>query len=158
ERIEGLDALLRSVEGNPSEMVFTSLTTAIGRFQLSYHAHTWWEQILDLMTAMEAILSGRSTSDVTLRLKTRAAALLATSRDPAQAIFNDVDQLYQLRSKLVHGGEFKLRELERNMQRISTVPDGAGTPVALNFAVDRLRDIVRRALLARMALASPPEP
>ena len=37
---------------------------------------------------------------------------------------------------------------------ISTVPDDAMFGVALAFAVDRMRDLVRRSFLARLCLAS----
>lgn len=89
------------------------------------------------------------------------AALLATDDDPARALFDDVNQLYSLRSKIVHGGQIKLKDLRKIIDRISTVPDGAAEDrlgVALGYAVDRMRDLVRRAILARLCLAAEPGP
>lgn len=94
-------------------------------------------------------------------MRSRAAALLATDSDPAQAIFGDVKVLYTLRSKLVHGGQIKQRDLRRELGKISTMPEGEADNrfgVAIGYAVDRLRDLVRRAILARLCLAAEPEP
>jgi hypothetical protein len=155
-RIVGLSRLLAEAESVRAGMVLTSYAMALTKFRMSFHAHTWWEQVVDLATAFEATLSGRDRSDVLLRLRTRAAALLATKRDPASAIFQDIGKLYDLRSRLVHGGEMKEKDLVKLVHGITTVPDDAwGFGTALNHAVDRLRDLVRRGLLARVALAAP---
>jgi len=96
-----------------------------------------------------------------LRLRSRVAVLLAVNDDPARALFNDVDHLYRLRSKLVHGGQISEKELRKIIGRISTVPTEAienRFGVALGYAVDRMRDLVRRAILARLCLAAEPHP
>jgi hypothetical protein len=154
ERVRGLWDLLSTAETPREGMLFTSLGIAIHRFQLSYHSHAWHESLLDLATAFEATLSGRSPSDVTLRLRTRAAALLASDEDPATAIFNDVGHLYGLRSRLVHGDDMRQKDLKRIVDNISTVPDGQGFGVQIAHTVDRLRDLVRRSILARVCLAA----
>jgi hypothetical protein len=133
--------------------VFTSVGMAIHKFTMSFHAHAWYEQLVDLATALEAVISGTEKQDVLLRLRTRASALLATTKDPAGAIFGDIGELYALRSALVHGGTLPTRELEKRIRRLSTVPSDAPGGLAVAYAVDRLRDLVRRALLARFALA-----
>jgi hypothetical protein len=72
-----------------------------------------------------------------------------------------VRELYALRSKLVHGGRIRERELRRSIERISTVPGERPTMtfwVALGHAIDRMRDLVRRAILARLSLAAEPNP
>jgi len=136
------------------DMVVTSFGMALHKFQLSYHSYAWHEQVVDLATAFEAALSGKDKTDVVLRLKTRAAALLATENDPAQVIFKDVGLLYDLRSALVHGGEVREKDLLKKVRAISTVPEAATVGVELGHAVDRLRGLVRRGLLARLCLAS----
>jgi hypothetical protein len=139
-------------------MVVTSFGMAIQRFQMSYHSYSWYDQIVDLATAFEASLSGKDKSDVMLRLRTRSAALLATEREPAAVIFDDVGLFYNLRSTLVHGGELKERDLSKTVRAISTVPSDAPFGLALGHAVDRLRDLVRRSLLARICLAGSEKP
>lgn len=153
-RIDGLDKLLAELPGTKPGMIFTSLGLALNKFVISYHSFAWFEQIVDLATAFEAAMSGVSTSDVTLRLRTRAANLLATPSDPAAAIFNDVKVLYELRSKLVHGGSMTLKSLLEKIRKLSTVPDGVPAGEMPAHAVERLRDLVRRGILARICLAS----
>ena len=154
-QVTGLQQLINAANRPTEGMHFTSLAMAKHKFTMSFHAFSWWEQIVDLSTALEAALAGKTSSDVLLRLKTRAAALLSTSDDPAQQIFADLGELYSLRSLLVHGGDITSRELERRVRRVSTVPPEVGFGVATAYAVDRLRDLVRRALLARICLALP---
>jgi hypothetical protein len=150
----GLGVLLDSVEKPRQEMVFTSFGMALQKFTVSYQAYAWSEQIVDLATALEATLSGTAKDEVTLRLRHRAAMLLATSGDSAGDIFNDVGVIYGLRSKLVHGGALKTSDLIRESKKISTVRDDDSPGVAVAQVVERLRDIVRRSLLARICLAS----
>lgn len=156
-RIGGLRTLMEAAQKPQHDMVFTSIGMAARRFTMSFHAHDWSEQVVDLSTALEAALSGADKQDVLLRLRTRATALLATNNDPASAIFKDLGQLYELRSALVHGGTMSTKTLRKNL-RLSTMPDEAPLGVALAHAVDRLRDLVRRALLARFALAGSNQP
>jgi hypothetical protein len=66
-----------------------------------------------------------------------------------------------LRSKLVHGGQIKQKDLRTELRKLSTMPQGAtdgGFGVAIGYAVDRMRDLVRRAILARLCLAAGPDP
>lgn len=152
-RVDGLARLLTTAQANRRGTLITSFGMALHKFVLSYHAYVWWEQIVDLATAFEAAMSGTSKEDVTLRLRTRAAALLATDRDPAESIFKDISVLYGIRSTLVHGGELKTKHLQA-VQRLSTVPDNARDGELPAYAVERLRDLVRRSLLARICLAA----
>ena len=153
-RFAGLAGVITAAEGEPKGFMLSSFGMAKHKFQMSYHAHAWFEQIVDLSTAFEAALSGTDKTDVLLRLKTRASALLATGKDPAGAIFKDVGLLYELRSRLIHGSGFSERGLDKAVRSITTVPDDSLPGVAVDHAVDRLRDLVRRALLARLCLAA----
>ena len=128
------------------------------KFQMSYHAHAWFEQLVDLSTAFEAALSGTDRTDVLLRLRTRASALLATDKDPAGAIFKDIGLLYELRSRLIHGTGLSERSLAKTAKSITAVPDDSMPGEAVAHAIDRLRDLVRRALLARICLAADDPP
>jgi hypothetical protein len=161
--LAALGDLIDSANVKREEMVATSFDVALSNFNRSYGGDSWYEHLVDLATALEAVLIGSDTETegLTLRLRSRVAALLATDDDPARALFDDVSQLYSLRSKIVHGGQIKLRDLRKIIDRISTVPDGAAERrlgVALGYAVDRMRDLVRRAILARLCLAAEPGP
>jgi hypothetical protein len=121
--LSALGDLLDAVEVKREGMVATSFDVALGKFNRSHVPENAFEHLVDLATALEAILSGGESDNeaLTLRLKTRAAALLSSSQDPAKAMFDDVGVLYGLRSKLVHGGQIKEAELRKIVRRVSTV-------------------------------------
>lgn len=160
---DAIGELLDRADVKREGMVATSFDVALGKFNGSHHQANPYETLVDLATALEAILAGGETETeaLGLRLRNRAAALLATDTDPAQAIFSDVGRLYGLRSKLVHGGQIKERDLRGALRKISTMPEGEADDrfgVAIGYAVDRMRDLVRRAILARLCLAADPDP
>ncbi|WP_407549090.1 HEPN domain-containing protein [Streptomyces sp. Pv4-95] len=157
-RVDGLGRLLAAAEQPRTGMAFTSFGMALEKFLLSFHAYGWSEQIVDLATAFEATLSGKEKDDVTLRLKVRASTLLSTHLDPAEQIFKDVGVIYGLRSALVHGGAMREKALLKEVRKISTVPNGLPDGTAIAYAVERLRDLVRRSLLARVCLAASDTP
>jgi Apea-like HEPN len=163
EAFRALDDLIQAADVKREGMVATSFDVAMAKFNRSHASGSAYEHLVDLATALEAALLGgdRETEGLTLRLRNRVAALLATDEDPAGALFDDVGQLYRLRSSLVHGGQVKETDMKRIFARISTISaddaeDRFG--VALAYAVDRMRDLVRRAILARLCLAAEPEP
>jgi hypothetical protein len=159
----GLGDLIDNAAVKREGMIATSFDVAVSKFNLSYGSDSPYEHLVDLATALEAILLGgdKETEGLTLRLRNRAAALLPTGDDPPRAIFDDVGQLYTLRSKLVHGGRITQNELRKIMTRVSTVPTETAERrfgAALAYAIDRMRDLVRRAILARLCLAEGTEP
>ncbi|AOR29699.1 hypothetical protein BFF78_00055 [Streptomyces fodineus] len=140
-------------------MAATSFDTALYRYNRAHEEGDNFERIVDLATALEAVLTGDDKGEgLSLRLKNRAAALLATPTDTGTSIFSDITKLYELRSRLVHGGSIPQKDLVKIIMSVSTVPDGAMFGVALAFAVDRTRDLVRRSFLARLCLGSGTEP
>lgn len=158
DKIGALGEILRSVDVPKEGMAFTSFSLALQRFQRSYHVDQWFDQLIDLTTAFEGALSGTDKYDVLLRLRMRSAVLLSTEVDPVEAIFKDVGHLYDLRSSLIHGAALKQKDLVKNVNAISTVPAGTPFGVAIDLAVDRIRDLVRRSLLARICLADGADP
>lgn len=158
---EALSGLIDSAEVPQAGMVTTSFGIAFNKFSGAFKS-VWYENLVDLATAFEGIFIGDSkeTEGLTLRLRSRAAALLATSEDSARSIFDDVAKLYDLRSRIVHGGQIRLSDLRKVIAKISTVQPGTADNalgVALGQAVDRMRDLVRRAILARLCLADKPD-
>jgi hypothetical protein len=161
--LDALDALIEAADVKREGMVATSFDVALSKFNRSHSSDSPYEHLVDLATALEAALIGaeRETEGLTLRLRSRTSALLATDDDPARALFDDVGLLYGLRSKLVHGGQIKQKDLQNTISRISTVSSETiehRFGVALGHGVDRMRDLVRRAILARLCLAAGPEP
>lgn len=158
QQIRGLQALIDNAYAPRPDMIVTSFALAVQRHTMSFHAASPYDQIVDLMTAMEAAMGGESKNDVLLRLRTRCAALLATDRDPATAIFKDVGHLYELRSRLVHGNDIKAKDLLKIFSSLSGTPAKSPFGEAFGHTVDRLRDLVRRSLLVRLCLASGEKP
>jgi hypothetical protein len=142
------------------KMVATSFDIALSNYTRSHQQGGYYDRIISLATALEAILTGSDdeTEGVGLRLRTRAAALLWTGTDSGRAIFDDVKNLYNLRSRLVHGARIPEKDLLKWLKAVSIVPDNARYGVAFSFAIDRLRDLVRRSFLARLCLASGDDP
>ncbi len=160
---EAIGKLVDQADVKREGMAATSFDVALSKFNRSHAHENPYEDLVDLATALEGILAGgeTETEGLTLRLRSRAAAILAADSDPAKAIFSDVGLLYGLRSKLVHGGQIKATELKRDLKKISTMPEDAVEDrfgVALGYAVDRMRDLVRRAILARVCLAGGEDP
>lgn len=153
EMHQGLAPLIASATPAESEVVTTSVAVALGRFQLSYHRYRWDEQLLDLATGLEAAFGGDSNADIALRLRSRAAGLLWTPEDSSETIFDDLGALYSLRSKVVHGAPLTSDKLARELRKVSAVSDGPAGFKATAQAMDRMRDLLRRAILARLCLA-----
>lgn len=158
-----LGALIDAADVKRKGMSATSFDVALANYNRSHTTDSPYEHLVDLATALEAAMIGTQseTEGLALRLRNRVAALLATGDDPAKALFKDVSELYGLRSKLVHGGQIKERDLRKAIRRVSTVPNDSVEPrfgVAVGYAIDRMRDLVRRAILARLCLAAKPDP
>jgi hypothetical protein len=156
--VTALTAVLDAANAVPPAMMFTSFGMALTRFSESYQGNAWDGQLLSLTTALEGAISGSETNDVILRLRTRAAALIAEDDDPPVNIFEDIGRIYELRSKLAHGGTYKIDRFKAVVYKMSTVPEEAPLGVAVGYMIDRLRDLVRRAILARLFLAARDEP
>lgn len=156
--ISALGELIDTLGVERTNMVVTSFDMALLKFSSSYLGEPWFEQVVDLSTALEAVLSGTHKEDIGLRLRSRASALLSGPGDPGRDIFQDVGELYGLRSELVHGGTLKLKRVRKALQRLATPSAGMMEGVQVALGVDRLRDLVRRAILARIILASGYEP
>lgn len=157
--IRALGDLLQGAQVKREQMATTSLDVAIGRYTRSYQTDGL-DSIVDLATALEAILIDEAdgTEGITARLRNRAAALLATVDDPPANVFNDVSAFYSLRSTLVHGGNLRERTLRTKVLGITTITATDMFGIAAAEAVDRMRDLVRRAILARLCLAGGNEP
>jgi hypothetical protein len=157
-----LAAVISAADVKRDGIVAASLDVALTKFNGSHTISSPLEHLVDLATALEGVLIGENEGEgLTLRLCSRAAALLACDDDSGPVVFDDVNQLYVIRSKLVHGGTIAEKDLRKLFQRVSTVPAEDAERrfgVALAHAVDRMRDLGRRAILARLCLAESPEP
>jgi len=132
----------------------SSVAIALGRYARSYTGLTWQDTVLDLATALEACLGPNDQRKISLTLRTRAAHLLGRSNKArANEVSQDVKDLYNLRSDLIHGNA----RFKRTPQALCDARGYPGTYTLdvyrLRYLLDRWRDIVRRAICARLLLA-----
>lgn len=137
------------------ELETNPLMLAVGRMNRSIggRSTTYADIVTDLTIGLEAAFGGAGRSGGSLRLRTRAADLLSTGNDPADRIYQDVKELYQLRSNIVHGRGPKTRDFEKSIGRVSSATRSSHFGEQILLALDRWRDILRRAILARAALS-----
>jgi hypothetical protein len=130
----------------------SAVAIALGRFSRTFTGMSWQDTVLDLATALEACLGPENKEEIGLTLRTRAAHLLGRD-NPARAdeIFRDVADLYNLRSNLIHGNA----QLKPTPQELCDARGYAHSLPSdrLQALLDRWRDIVRRAICARLLLA-----
>ena len=150
--VERLLALYDGTEHRAPKEVVHGLEMAVLKFTASFSPKPWFEKIVDLTTALEATLSGTDKADVTLRICSRAAHILSTDTDAPQTIYGDVKALYDLRSSLVHGSVITEKQLARWIAAVSVASPGRSPRMRIELVVDRLRDLVRRSILARLVL------
>lgn len=141
-------------------VLISSFDMALSRYNRSHQSAPWTDKLVDLATALEAALIGTSddNSSVVVRLRHRAATLLVADNDESKAINADLKLLYDLRSTLVHGGDLTDKQLKKMLRGVSTIPAETPAGVAAELAVDRLRDLVRRSILARLSLGTGTSP
>ena len=98
-------------------MASTSFDLGLAKFNRSFEPGNDFEHFIDLATSLEAILIGGSkdTDSITLRLRHRASALLATQDDSGESISKDIQVLYGLRSRLVHGGNMTISDVRKSI-------------------------------------------
>ncbi len=144
-----------SARRRSGQILVTSWQVALRNFSQSHGELFWHRNLVDLTTGLEAAMSDidQATESVTFRLQTRAAALLATDDDPPRTIYRDVGVLYGLRSRIAHGSDIDLRKFDKEIKKLSTASDQSSWLRDYHLAIDRLRDLLRRALLARMCLS-----
>lgn len=160
--VASLEALSSRVDGwlGGGDLDANPLMLAIGRLNRSMDgaSATVADVLIDLSVGLEAALSGTDRSDVSLRLRLRAADLLATPSDSGDRIYEDVRELYKLRSGIIHGTVLTGAEVTRSISRVSSAARSSLPGEQLELALDRWRDLLRRAILARAALAAEASP
>ena len=158
--VAGLEVLCGRVDEwlGGDDLETNPLLLAIGRLNRSMDGPSTAvaDIVTDLSIGLEAALSGTDRSDVSLRLRLRAGDLLATPDDPGDRIYSDVKKLYELRSGIIHGRVLSPSELTKSINRVSSAARSSRPGEQLELALDRWRDLLRRAILVRAALAAEP--
>ena len=110
----------------------------------------WFDTLVDLAVGLEAaLIGGADHEEIGLRLRSRAAALLATPTDTAPRIYEDVKRIYNLRSLVVHGSNPPAERLEAQAFQVSVAERSHRKGEKWALVIDRSRDLLRRAILAR---------
>ncbi len=148
--IKRLVDMMVELYGRPPKKL-PSLLVAINRFNRSHRPAAWQDVVVDLSIGLEAAFSTAEREDLTLALRSRAAHLLALPGDPADRIFADVGELLALRGRVVHGSVVEESHWTNLFARhgINQIMPRD----RLEVAFDRWRDLLRRAILARLLLS-----
>jgi len=154
--VPGLSQLVSMISSWGEEGAWMPVRIALGRLGRSLDGGTpgITDQVIDLAIGIEAALAGTDTSEVGLRLRTRAAGLLATDTDPPDAIYRDVKTLYELRSRFAHGGSLAAKAGNKAIKSVTGAATARWPMEQYLLALDRWRDLLRRAILARIALTT----
>jgi hypothetical protein len=124
----------------------SKLRVALSRFNGSYRRHDPRERIIDLIIAMENLFGDETvgqTTEVGYRLRLRAARYLGEDADQRMELFYFIRDLYELRSKIVHGTSDEIDEIEKKLSAKLNMPMGA--------VVSKTKDLVRQALVKLIA-------
>lgn len=78
------------------------LKIAIDNFNQSYNKILYELQFMSLMMTMESLYS-KNPVEATFRLTRNCAIFISETKDEAEAIYNDFNRLYKMRSHLIHG-------------------------------------------------------
>jgi hypothetical protein len=156
--IPGIEWLIDEIDfifSKPEVQAATPLEIGLSNFTKSFFSGKNIRAIADLATCLESIMIQGSSSEIGLKLRSRTAAIIYTETDSIQKLYNDIRNLYDLRSTLIHGGAVDENQLMKILNKIVQRND-VSTTEKLALAVYRFQDIVRRALLARIVLESLP--
>ena len=149
--LRGLVEILERLDKRPPREL-PSLVVAIGRFNRAHRPAGWQDLVVDLAIGVEAALAAPGErEDLTLALRSRAAHLLASPEDPTPEIFKHVGELFKLRGSVVHGSIVPESEWTRIFAKRGINQVLVGDRLAITM--DRWRDLLRRALLARLLLS-----
>ncbi|MGI8423631.1 MAG: hypothetical protein ACR2NO_05895 [Chloroflexota bacterium] len=151
--LESLTSLIASWGDDPN---WSAVRLALGRLSRSLNGHTpgLADQAVDLAIGLEAALAGTDKTEIGLRLRTRAAEILTTDADPPEAIYRDVKTLYDLRSTIVHGASLSAKAVNKAIRSVTGAAAASWPAEQYLLALDRWRDLLRRAVLARIALST----
>lgn len=109
----GFEYLVKLLGKNNCNKLEKALITAIHWAGRAVLAKRREESFLLYAIALESIILADSpNSELNYRLKIRIAHLLGSDLEKRQEIFDRVNRLYKLRSKLVHDGKYEITDLE----------------------------------------------
>ena len=148
--LQRLASLLGRLDRREANSV-PAVVVAIWRYGQSFRSSSWRDTVLDLATALEASLGQGTKEEIGLALRNRAAHLLAhDDSQQAEEIYTDIEDLYCLRSDIVHGRA----KLQKDLPTLWKARGFTHTFESdrTHALLDRWREIVRRSIAARLML------
>ena len=134
------------------------MQTGLKQFGASFSYDAWTVQVPRLITVLEAwLLPEDATEAVTARLRTRLCLLLQEDAVSCAQLHSDVTQLYALRSGMEHGADVVAKHLRKKI-RGAAGAEGDLHGVNEAIAMERLRELARKAICVRLLLAGGDEP
>jgi hypothetical protein len=117
------------------EQLRRSVDVALDRLNLARRRRSPGDQAIDSGICLEALLGDDSPQELTYKLRLRAALLLGATLSERREIRQAVRDLYDLRSKVVHG---------RARRPEDTLPDAQRASRGLEICTQAVRAIVQR--------------
>jgi len=138
-----------------------AIEVARERFFKSYEDDNWFESLLDLTIALEALFGPTDRQELSHRIAMRCAWLLGSRsiapEGTANKTFESVQALYNLRSVIVHRGSPKKKDIQKCISTITGTEYVASNDWEMKeSAVEISRDIVRKSIDACSKLARLP--
>ena len=115
-----------------------SISFALRRYNQSFGRKLPEDAIVDLVVALESLITNRETSEVSYKFRARGTAILCDASSP-KVQWKLLDGAYGLRSKIVHG-DLGGKEFDQNLRKL----DAAN----LSTAQDTIRELAGRVLVA----------
>lgn len=86
------------------------LTNAINSYMSSFRTLSYSQAFLELCICLESIIEGNY--ELSYRIRHHISILCSENQTNAEIIFNNLNKIYSLRSKITHGESFKSEKVE----------------------------------------------
>lgn len=90
----------------------TQISRHLGRFLRAYAQDDWYDRLVDFVTSMEGLVLAETRHELRNQFSLRIAWLLGSRRNEREQLFEEARNIYDLRSKVVHGDVKKESETE----------------------------------------------
>lgn len=156
--------LVKTGYGQPENLPRSTpnrMDIARGRFFRSYEIQNWFENLLDLTIALEALFQPTENEELSHRIALRCTWLLTNDTRNEESghdrTYDCVRTMYKLRSALVHGSHPKEKDVKKWISILTGTEYVTSKDWELReLAVESARDIVRRSIRACMRLSESP--
>src|SRR5690606_34645467 len=95
------------------------ITLAIESYLTSYSASHFHFQYLTLCMALESVVDG--SQELTYRLKRSIGLLCGDKIDSCKRIYNNINKLYKVRSKIIHGEKYDAPKILKYLSPLKSI-------------------------------------